>query len=163
MVNFTIILNVACMLSVVYDMTPLHETILEYVELGCLAVYYTEMIVLILADAWHYFLDRHSLFDFCITVVSTIDVAQSWLALSQGGGGSVGMQALRATRVLRLVRIAHRQPDIAVMARSTARAFRESLGCFVLMFTTLMVRHAPRAPRPVASRVRGPLRARQGR
>ncbi len=61
----------------------------QVINVICLAVYYFEMIVLILASPWNYVLDPSSVFDSIVNLISTVDLIQSYVS---GDGGSVGVQ-----------------------------------------------------------------------
>jgi hypothetical protein len=137
LVEFTIVINVITMLCVSYGASKLQEDIMQYINFACLIVYYVEMIVALLAQVHVYFLSGWNLFDMLINIVSTIDL-YFWFTDVDGAEPSFEILSLRSARVLRLVKLASRSPQLSILLNFSIKAMKSCIGCYML-WTSLIV------------------------
>lgn len=132
-INFTIFVNVVVMLTDSYGRTEAQRIAIQIVTTICLFGYFVEMVILILASPWNYFLDATCMFDCVVNMISAVDLIQMFVAdSSSDSGSSVGVQALRALRVLRIFRLARGNRGIMVLVFSASKAIPKALGVHVI-------------------------------
>ena len=111
---------------------------MQYINAVCLIVYYFEMITALVAEAHVYFLNGWNIFDGIINIVSTIDLYY-WYTSVDGSVDSLEIMSVRSARVLRLIKLAGRSPQISILLRFTAKAIRTSIGCYLVWFLLMVL------------------------
>ena len=137
-IEITIIINVVTMLCVTYSASEMQEDIIQSINFACLVVYYIEMLTALVADAHIYFLSSWNVFDAIINIVSTLDLYY-WYTDVNGGEPSFEIMSLRSARVLRLVKLAGRSPQISILLNFSVKALRTSIGCYILWFFIMIL------------------------
>ena len=136
-IEITIIINIVTMLCVSYGASKTQEDIMQSINAACLLVYYIEMITVLLADVHLFFLNGWNVFDGIINIISTLDLYY-WYTNVDNNADSIEIMSLRSARVLRLVKLAGRSQQISILLHFSAKAFRTSIGCY-LVWCLLMV------------------------
>ena len=137
-IELTIGVNIVTMLCVSYGASQTQEGIMQYINAVCLIVYYFEMITALVAEAHVYFLNGWNIFDGIINIVSTIDLYY-WYTSVDGSVDSLEIMSVRSARVLRLIKLAGRSPQISILLRFTAKAIRTSIGCYLVWFLLMVL------------------------
>ena len=137
-IEITIVINIITMLCVNYSASPMQVDIMQYINSVCLLVYYVEMMTTLVAEAHIYFTNSWNIFDAIINIVSTLDLYY-WYFNVNGGEASFEIMSLRSARVLRLVKLAGRSPQISLLLRFSMKAIKSCIGCYLLWFFLMIL------------------------
>lgn len=127
-VEVTIVINVVTMLFVSYGASTMQEDIIQIINFACLLVYLFEMLTALVADAHIYFLNPWNIFDMIINIVSSLDLYYWFISVQP----DVEIISLRSARVLRLVKLASRSPEISILLNFSVKALKSCIGCYLV-------------------------------
>ena len=115
---------------------------MQFINFICLLVYYVEMITTLVAEAHIYFTNSWNIFDAIINIVSTLDLYY-WYFNVDSSEASFEIMSLRSARVLRLVKLAGRSPQISLLLRFSVKAIKSCIGCYLLWFFLMLLFSIP--------------------
>ena len=131
LVEITIVVNIVTMLFVSYGASRTREDIMQYINFACLLVYLVEMLTILLAELHLYFLSAWNVFDMVINIITMLDL-YFWFTNVDGAEPSIEIMSLRSARVLRLIKLAGRHPNISLLLNFSAKAIKSCIGCYLL-------------------------------
>jgi len=128
--DLAVVVNIGTMLSWHDGLSQEAQGQLFIIDAVCLGFYFSESVLLLLGYLHEFFWSLANVFDLIVNLLSLVDLM---LTATSDGGGGFNVQALKAIRAMRIIRLGRRIKGIAQFAKCVQLSVQASSGAYLML------------------------------